>query len=173
MPDVPRDPRQLARDILAGRVKIEDLARERQMRAPGSSPPPAHRQIPLPRPAQNMPRPIQVQNPTPLPPARRLQQPVQRPAPMQRPVPLQRQTPQRPVPQRPSYTSSRPGYTSPTPPPQPVSSVNLEEITPIAPIRSGKNKGIRIKEMARSRHALRQGFILSEVLGKPLALRDE
>ena len=40
MPELPRDPRQLARDILSGKVRIEDLARQRQLRAPSAAAPP-------------------------------------------------------------------------------------------------------------------------------------
>ncbi len=32
MPEIPRDPRQLARDILSGKISVEDLAREQQRR---------------------------------------------------------------------------------------------------------------------------------------------
>src|SRR5207342_1609203 len=38
-PDIPRDPRQLARDILSGKIKLEDLQRERQRQAGAAKPP--------------------------------------------------------------------------------------------------------------------------------------
>ena len=73
MPDVPQDPRQLARDILSGKIKIEDLARQRQGQV---------RPVP---PPQNRP-PQQVPLPRPVPPPQRPAPQVARPAPPAEPI---------------------------------------------------------------------------------------
>ena len=68
MADVPRDPRQLARDILSGKISIEDLAREQARRRsqtvggpaalpqrPVTLPPGQQARVPAPRPMPPMP----------------------------------------------------------------------------------------------------------------------
>ena len=162
MADIPRDPRQLARDILAGKVRIEDLARERQMRA-GGLPTPALRQpqarVPAPRPAPMQP-PVQrapvrpVQRPIPMRPLQQPQRLVQRPV----AAPVVRQ------PQRPLQVTI-----APPPPVQPAIAPTPEPAT----VTKAARLPTRIRDMVRSKQALRQGIVLAEVLGKPVALRDE
>ena len=173
MPDVPRDPRQLARDILAGKVRIEDLARERQMRGGGAAAPGGPRmpqKIPLPRP---VPPPVQRV------PAR----PVQRPMPQQRmPIPAQRMPqPQRPMPPQPrgipvpaqrQPQPQKPQYQYTVPPPQPAAPV-VEPLSEPAVVTRAVRRPTRLSELVKSKHALRQGILLAEVLGKPVALREE
>jgi hypothetical protein len=174
MADIPRDPRQLARDILAGKVKIEDLARERQMRGGGMAAPQQQAKIPLPR---------QVPAPSPPPmqrgPVRSAPMPMpQRPVPQQRPIPQQR-VPQRPLPQQaqrtvpmppPRQPAARPVLTVPAPTPV-VPAVAQRQAAPVA--AGPKTRATRLAELVQSKHALRQGSLLAEVLGKPKALRDE
>lgn len=66
MVDIPRDPRQLARDILSGKISIEDLAREqarRRSQAAGGQTPLPQRPVTLP-PGQQ----VRVPAPRPMPP---------------------------------------------------------------------------------------------------------
>jgi hypothetical protein len=165
MADVPRDPRQLARDILAGRVRIEDLARERQMRGGAPAPGlqakiPAPRQVTPPRPPPMMPsvqrapvRPV----PRPMAPRPMMPQP---PRPVQRPmgVPVIRQP------------ASAPLRVTVAPPSPTAREIVLPE--PLATARALRRPG-RIDELVKSKRALRQGILLAEVLGKPVALRDD
>jgi hypothetical protein len=177
MADIPRDPRQLARDILAGKVRIEDLARERQQRTgiPSASIPASRvpAKIPLPRPAQ------------PQQPPTVSTRPESRPSPMPQAQPMPRQQtprpPQRPqpVPQRPQQ--SRPHVAPPkltiTLPPQPIVSHGASHVAPVmepqaAPaVTKSTRTSMPLTKLVRSRHALRQGILLSEVLGKPVSLR--
>src|SRR4051812_3972918 len=104
MPDLPRDPRQLARDILSGKVRIEDLAKERQLRGPGIPPPrPPGDKIPLPRPAQRPP--LQRPSAQPFPQQQR---------PQTRPLPPVRTSP---APRGPTGGFPRPQSPRPAPPP--------------------------------------------------------
>ncbi len=38
---------------------------------------------------------------------------------------------------------------------------------------AASSTGLSLRDMVRSRDALRRGIILSEILGKPVSLRDE
>ena len=164
MPDVPRDPRQLARDILSGKVRIEDLARERQMRGgmapPGGAGPRMPQKIPLPRP---VPPPVQ-RVPVQRVPVRQPQRPM---PPQQRPLPQQAQ---RPIAVPAQRQAPRPQYT--VPPPQPVAVV-AEPLSEPAQVTRAVRRPTRLSELVKSKHALRQGILLAEVLGKPVALREE
>jgi hypothetical protein len=168
MADIPRDPRQLARDILAGKVRIEDLARERQMRAGGLPTPalrqpqaqvPASRQAPMPPPV----RPAPLQRPAPRMPVQRPMMPQQA-RPVQRPmvVPVVRQV------QRPLQVTIAPSPT--TTPPQVVRPAVTPE--PVAVAKAGPRPA-RIQELVKSKRALRQGILMAEILGKPIALRED
>ena len=172
MADIPRDPRQLARDILSGKVRIEDLARERQMRggmAPGGAGGRMPQKIPLPRP---VPPPVQRA------PAR----PVQRPMPQRMPMPAQRMPqPQRPMPPQPrgipvpaqrQPQPHKPQYQYTVPPPQPAAPV-VEPLSEPAVVTRAVRRPTRLSELVKSKHALRQGILLAEGLGKPVALREE
>jgi len=93
-------------------------------------------------------------------PQQRMPQP-QRPMPPQQqrtiPLPAQRQ------PQRPQLT---------VPPPQPAPQVAAPLPEPPVVARAVR-KTAKLNELVLSKHALRQGIMLAEVLGKPVALRDE
>jgi len=170
MPDVPRDPRQLARDILAGKVRIEDLARERQLRGGGAAAPGGA--------GQRMPPKIPLPRPAPPPVQRAPARPVQRPMPQRMPMPQQRMPqPQRPMPPQPraipvpaQRQAPRPQYT--VPPPQPVAPV-AEPLSEPAVVTRAVRRPTRLSELVKSKHSLRQGILLAEVLGKPVALREE
>lgn len=161
MADVPRDPRQLARDILAGKVRIEDLQRQRQARPAG--------------PAQQMP----ARQPMPRPQTPPQQRPLQRGMP---PV----QPPRQAVPRRmppplapPLNRAARPQLTVP-PPAQPRTPVQSIASAPDAPDAAAApttapaqaaRRPLRLQQLVHSKHALRQGILLAEVLGKPVSLR--
>jgi len=169
VPEVPRDPRQLARDILSGKIKIEDLARERQARqgVPVNLRPPA-------APASRVPDKIPLPRPAPLPP--RVPVPQARP-PVRSPMPSRSQQkpsefPQRPIPQRPA------ARTVPPPPArQALSPFVVTQTPPAAPARAAQlappARPMRLNAMLRSRRAMREGIIFAEIFGKPIALRDE
>ena len=165
MADVPRDPRQLARDILSGKVRIEDLARERQMRAGGGGGikpvGPAARapeRIPLPRQA-----PLR-----PVPPARPVQRiPV---PPVRRPVlaPPANQTPRMPMPVQQSRVVRAAPVMAPA-----VAKVVASRPPAAEPPRVGvPRRRVSVRDLVRSRTALRQGIVMAEVLGTPVGLRD-
>ncbi len=170
MPDVPRDPRQLARDILSGKIKIEDLARERQarqgtpanLRSPAVPTARVPNKVPLPRPASPASR-------APMPQARPPLRPIP-PRPQQPPPGF----PQRPVPQRPVVRTVLP---PPVRPPIPTTVTQASPAVPSTSTRSAAAReakpGVGLGALLRSRRAVRQGIILSEILGKPLSLRDE
>jgi hypothetical protein len=191
MPEVPRDPRQLARDILSGKVTIEQLAREqqRQRAAQGGAnvpplqvrppiPPPAQARVPLPRPAAPMPGQRPVMRPPPPPP-----RPMQRPAqgvPQQRrqipaPPPAQRQPPRGPQIQRQAAPQqlTRPA-TSGSAGQQPVTGAYAApQGIQDARMPTALGRGVTVRSFTKNRALLRQAIVMSEVLGKPLALRDD
>jgi len=177
MADVPRDPRQLARDILSGKVKIEDLQRERQMRAGGAPQVPA--KIPLPRPVQQpAQRPIPQQRPAPLQRPAALPRPAARPVPQRGPV-IVRQ-PQRPV-TVPAARMPAPARAAMPPVPvqqpksaQPMTAYDLPTVlSSQAQVSAGAKKELRLHQLMRSSRAVRQGIMMAEILGKPLSLRDQ
>jgi hypothetical protein len=168
MPELPRDPRQLARDILSGKVRIEDLARQRQLRGPGgagTADPRMPDKIPLPRSPQRVPQP-----------------PYQAPRPQQRPMPPVRQTPA----PRPSGPYQRPQPPRPMPPPvqrqvsrpPPAAAPQPQTMAPAAPApgpgappRVVARRPVRMHQLVRSKLALRQGVLLAEILGPPVSER--
>ena len=170
MPEIPRDPRQLARDILAGKVRIEDLARERQMRGGGGGAVPAPRvpqMIPQPRPVPPPVQRVPVRQPQrPMPPQQRSMPSQQRPMP-QRQMPAQQQRtipmPQQRMPQRPQSVVAVPHAV-------PQAAATMPEPPVVA---RAVRKTAKLNELVLSKQALRQGILLAEVLGKPVALRDE
>ena len=186
MAQLPRDPRQLARDILSGKVKLEDLAREKarqQMpgQMPGNIQPTAR--VPSPRPPPPLPaqrRPIQTAPPRP--PAFPQQRPVQQPARIPPPAPARQQFPQR-APQQPAV---RRGPNIQPPPRvktesmasrtaaadrQEVQDIKEAKIAAIraTPLNSGR---AAIRQMLRNRQSVRTGILMSEILGPCKALRD-
>ncbi len=183
MPEIPRDPRQLARDILSGKVRIEDLARERQARqggqganVPARPMPPAARvpdRIPLPRQTPVQRPPVISPNRAPVP----ARSPTQR----QPAQPASRQTPVR-APARPAPPPPMPATAFPPPParlPAParptVSSPATAQAAALQPPGTAPRPATptRIQDLVRSKKALRQGVLLAEILAKPLALREE
>jgi hypothetical protein len=183
MADIPRDPRQLARDILAGKISIEDLAREQQRRRAASGGggqampqakvpdrvPLPRSAVPVPQPPRNTPRPVvrpvslrpkQQQRPFPLRPA---PPPVRRPAGPnieRRPAPqLTQPPPARPVPAAVELPSQENAYGAP-------SAIPGVHAAPA-------NPRFNIGSITRNRAALRQSVLMAEILGKPLSLRQE
>lgn len=159
MADVPKDPRQLARDILAGKISIEDLAREQAKRrgAPPPPPPPQQQQrVPAPRPA---PPPAASVPPAPPPqPQRRVppQQPTARP--QQRKV---REKPRDPlVVQQQAASSARRQQQQAAPAPEVASVAAVARPLPAA-------------AALVNRQTLRQAVIAAEILGRPVGLRDD
>jgi hypothetical protein len=181
MPETPRDPRQLARDILAGRIKIEDLAKERQGTAPTQqrANPQLPDAVPLPRPVAHVPmgasRPqMQPQSTLERPPQRAPQPtPNRTPAkakplqvkPVQAvPPPVQRQaatTPQAAQTAAQAYGGAKTATIAAT----------METALGVQPVKH-KHKGGGLAQFMRSKNSLRQAIILSEVLNKPLSMRD-
>jgi len=158
MPEIPRDPRQLARDILAGKISIEEIARQRQARAASTAP----RQIPKPAIAP----PVQRQTPQPQRPV----QPAPRPRPAQAPQPQRRPQapqarPQAPAPSSPPQPAMRPRAVTPEPP-MPVTSIAVPQLSRYT------SAPLNISSLTTSRQALRQAIIMAEILGPPVALRD-
>ncbi len=182
MSQVPQDPRQLARDILSGKVKIEDLARMRQQRA-GGAPGGGAGTAGAGRPAGGGMQPIPVQRPMIRPPQ---QQVVQRMPPAQvKQVPVRGsvQT-QRPVarqmgrsPQQvrgPQIVPARaPATVRPvTAPLAPMQMEYKQAQDSPAKVAAVVPKGFGIKELLRDKRGLRQGILLAEVLGRPVGMRD-
>ncbi len=166
MPDIPRDPRQLARDILAGKVRIEDLQRERQLRGGQGGGAGVPARIPLPRQAPPLPRPVQR---APMPPQRSMpQRQPSAPMPSAR-IPSARM----PMPARQSMPLTVPPRTAPLrPTDQPAAAQPVQ--TPQATESVARSKrGLGLGELVKSRQALRQGIMLAEVLGKPVSMRNE
>ncbi len=189
MADMPQDPRQLARDILSGKISIEELARRQQQR----------RNIPPPQSSTNVPPTIRNigTGPTALPSNSRSQQdpnggslPARIPMPRTEaqknaPPPSQR-TYQRPPVQvpRPQQQQSRrstpppPTKKSPAPQADSYSAVTQVANQPISEsavntIVTGTLGASRVWKMLRSKPSLRAGIILSELLGPPVALRED
>jgi hypothetical protein len=161
MPDLPQDPRQLARDILAGKVSIEDLAREQARRRAGQAPAPPR---PMNRP-QSVPP---VQPPlaaAPVPPIRTVP-PVRR-------VPLPPQPPRRPVPpQIPRTVGGAPRESA-----REVRKPTAQATTQRQLARSPEGAARRpaplapISALLRDPRSLRRAVVLSEILGPPVSLR--
>ena len=165
MPDIPKDPRQLARDILAGRISLEDLAREQARRRSGPGAPV--------RPASNIPTSPDARVPAALPMQNR---PQARPAAR----PPQQAQQRRPAPQAPARRPTAaaqpprgPNFVMPAaaPPAAPAAA----PAAPPQPSRTTPKQDARTSLLAsfKNRTTLRQGVLLAEILGKPLSLRDE
>ena len=158
MSQVPRDPRQLARDILSGKISIEELARE-QARARGQKAPGLSPQMPSQRPLAPMPPPVQPPRPAmraPAPAPRRIPQAAPRQQP--RPTAVVR-GPQIEIQ---SSQLSQPEQPSTTPPPQQSAVHSARSVA----AKAGLARAVR------NRTSLRQGIMLAEILGPPLALRE-
>jgi len=168
MPEIPRDPRQLARDILAGRVSLEDLARE-QARRRGEA---------VQAPAPAAPRPPVIKQQPQIPIAR-----AQAPLPIPpRPTPPRPQQQQRRQPPRPQQQQQRRGPIIQNPAPQtrrePQAVVPLPDL-PSAPKiseQATKSKSARkspVELLLNTKSAMRRAILVSEVLNKPLSIRND
>ena len=192
MPDVPRDPRQLARDILSGKIPIEDLARE-QARARGGAgsggrvgpvptPPPLQQRAPTPF----QPRPPVQASPMPQKMPMPVQRPMQRaPAsfPQRRPVPAPRPQPPRPVlPQgrstgplkvtaQPAAVSARSGGAL-APTQAQVAAHDAAVATALSTLQQATPQA-QVRMMLKAGATVRQGILLAEILGPPAAMRDQ
>lgn len=196
MADVPKDPRQLARDILSGKISIEDLARA-QARARGgrvgpAAAPPLQQRPPM----QQQPRPPMQASPMPLaqamPPQQRPVQQIQRiaapmqrgpaPLPQRRPLPAPRPQPPRPAQQQrrastplqvtvqpPAPTARSGGALAPT-----RAQVAVQDAA-AAKVRTDIHKATpqaRVRVMLKHRSTVREGILLAEILGPPASMRD-
>jgi hypothetical protein len=175
MADIPRDPRQLARDILAGKVRIEDLAKERQRAAgiPAPLPRPVPERMPDKIPLPNMGRPVP-------PPQARRPAPPPRPAQRQPPVkakPLEKRRPPAPVAVPPVQRPTSPLLATPaasTPAREPaLSAYAAASELKQAASDAHREKGTPLAQLLRSPKSLKQAILLSEVLGKPVSMRDD
>jgi len=177
MGQAPRDPDQLARDILAGRISIQDLAREQARRRA------AARGVPT--------APVR---PAPLPPPRAI---PQQQIPVARSVQVAGPAQQRVVrlPPQPSRTNRPNPPVAPTSPvaktspavkdPYAIGSLVSMQLSPAAKAampRSGSNvppaaaprsRTQVMRKILSSRQGLRTLFLASEILNKPLALRRD
>lgn len=163
MPDMPNDPRQLARDILAGKISIEDLAREQARRRGG--------QMPAPPQPMNRPMPAGPNRPAPvaIPPIRNIETARQGTVttPVRRPIPT--------APNRPAALPARraPLRAAPRSAPQPIASDRARPRPAPAPTAAAPLAvPASISSLLRSPQNLRRAVILSEILSPPLALRE-
>ncbi|HVS70028.1 MAG TPA: hypothetical protein VHQ47_02105 [Phycisphaerae bacterium] len=165
MPDIPRDPRQLARDILAGKISLEDVAREQARRA-GVPPPQARPGAIQP---QKLPDRIPLPRQIPQQPARRTTPP---PQPVRQPQ-ARKSAPTPPSQQRRPAPRSFPPSAPPPPPtlPAPARQLLAAAASPAAPPAAQFSGNLR--SVLRRPATLRQAILLAEILNKPLALRDE
>ncbi len=160
MPDMPSDPRQLARDILAGKISIEDLAREQARRRGGQQPAPPR---PMNRPVIVPPaQPRMASPPIQTIPTVRQAPPIQ---PVRRPSPIQTSRPvAQPVRRQPNIEVRRPLT-------QPATTTRQRSVAPPAPVQT-LVQPVSIHGMLRDPRNRRRAIILSEILSPPLALRE-
>lgn len=169
MADIPQDPRQLARDILSGKIKLEDLQREQQRRQAGAPKPAA-------RPAEDRPIPLpNMKRPQEAPPPANRQETIPMPAPL--PVPQKRQpAPQRrPIPQQQKKVRQEPPKpVRPMPPAEPARQTQATPPATVATSQAQKNAATTrnvIKTAMRNPRSLRHAILLSEVLQPPVSMR--
>lgn len=179
-----RDPRQLARDILEGRISIDELRRQQQggarqvtppLTAPPPTPPTANS---LPQ-AVAMPQTQQSSAPPPLPvrndnAAQRMPSATQMPAP-QRPIEI-KTAPVVKIKKVKIVTKLAPprepdadaGKVAPGKLATPLSQqqVDTQVNTNVAPQTNN------LQSLFRTRNQLARAIVTAEILGKPLALRD-
>lgn len=164
MADLPQDPRQLARDILSGKIKLEDLQREQARRQAAAQRQPAEdRPVPLP----NFNRPAERPAPQARPEAARIPLPTHRPRP-------QAQRPQQPKAVRKVRREAPP--VRPIPPasePEPVHTqlAPMPEAPP-QPVSSADKTAQVIRAAMRQKQSLRHAVLLSEILQPPVSLRE-
>ena len=183
MPDLPNDPRLLAQEILAGRVSIQDLARE-QARRRAAQANPANVANPG-KPVKPQPQPPATMRPSTgaYPPPTRKATPPNRPAPLKS-APISA----RPTAATPVRKSTAPGgsHTPPTRPPatrtpaprQAAPPATARNLAPKAPqpgvARSAKDRDMLqvIRRVLASPQNTRTVYLISELLAPPIALRQ-
>ncbi len=178
-PNLPQDPRQLAQEILAGRISIQDLAREQARRRAvqaGNAPAAAQNRPPL---AQTQPQP------QPIP---RQVAPVRPPSPRQSAPPpvsgvvrtsktatsLGRQTSRQNKPLANSQQKSPQKNASLAQPPTATSPKAISDAYgQMGSPRMGREKDMRsvIRRVLASPQNVRTVFAISELLAPPVALR--
>src|SRR5271163_5030745 len=176
MGQAPRDPDQLARDILAGRVSIQDLAREQARRRAAAQAVPAApvRPAPLPPPRvipqQRIPvaRPVQVAGPAQQRVVRLPPQPgrTNRPNPPVAPTSTGRKTAVKGPYAIGSLVSMQLSPAAKAAMPQSGSSGSN-----VSPAAAHRSRTQVMRKILSSRQGLRTLFLASEILNKPLALR--
>jgi hypothetical protein len=198
MAELPRDPRQLAKDILSGKISIEDLAREQQRRRGVNVPPKQpEKYVPLPRVSQDatppQPRSTMRQAPPPLGIPQTPPRPAQRPQP--RPVaarpaqPPRQQVPRtrnpQPVRQAVRRTAEQTNQSTRMEVGRPLSSSKLSAqpaagpgMTVAQPLSvepstiDPQTQRPMLLTLLRERNYLRQGILMAEILGPPRSLND-
>ncbi len=205
MAELPSDPEQLARQILSGRVSIQQLAQEQARRRaagqaqsairPSPSPGQAYAQPSPQRPpaagaaASNKPsayqqlrqpaRPAVRTVPFPAPPARATTSPSSRPSPAARvpPVASGRPRPGEST-SRASQPPSKPGGAKPIAGGAKAATGGATAASVQGPAAAKTPApvpapGTIVAAMLQDRRYLRSAFILTEILGRPLALRRD
>ncbi len=164
MAEIPRDPRQLARDLLAGKISIQDVAKEQARRAgrlPGQ---------------QAQARPVIIQPPR-----------AAAPTPAQREIVVQKQANVQTPTRRPAVRQAAPPppqARKPSRTPQPAPPVQMPEVARQAIAAARQNSLLKqtprppapdggIRDALRARGGLRQAVLMAEILGKPLGLRED
>ncbi|HTV49080.1 MAG TPA: hypothetical protein VMG59_11620 [Phycisphaerae bacterium] len=180
MGQAPRDPDQLARDILAGRVSIQELAREQARRRAAAQGGPAAPAAPV-RPTPPPPRVIPQQQ---IPVAR----PVQVAGPVRQrvvrlpPPPNKATRPTPPIAQASPVAKTSPAVKDP----YAIGSLVSMQLSPAAKAAMPPQSGSRVpppsvprsrtqvmRKILTSHQGLRTLFLVSEILNKPLALRPD
>lgn len=175
-PNIPRDPRQLARDILAGKVSIEELAREQARRrtqkvgGPAALPQQSRATAPSDRtgPAR-VPAPVIAKQPIP---ARASGLP---PMPTAQPMPQRGPVINRIPSQKPPVRVLAPRVTT-LPPPMPAQASKPlggkpEALPAVTGSPSVRVTSRTIAQALKNRNICRRAMIMSEILQPPLALR--
>lgn len=175
MPDLPNDPRLLAQEILAGRVSIQDLARE-QARRRAAQANPGKPVAPPPGTPGNMRPSTGAYPPT------RKATPPNRPAPRastpssgsqanQSPKAVRKPT----VPARPNTTAVKAAPSRTAAPAQPAAAQNISAKAPRpGVVRSPKDREMSqvIRRVLASPQNTRTVYLISELLAPPIALRQ-
>ena len=182
MADIPKDPRQLARDILAGKISIEDLAREQQRRRAAAGGAAAAQPMPQANLPDRVPLP-RLGNP-PMPPPPQSTPPHRTPS-AARPQQQPRQFPPRPASARPAgpnidrrpappltQRAAPPLAPAKIAPPQDNAYAAPASIQDARALPSG-NPRFDVRSIARNHNTLRQSILMAEILAKPLSLRHD
>lgn len=163
MGQLPKDPQQLAQDILAGRVSIQQLRAEQTRRRAAQE---ALR--------QNMrTRPNPPATPARQPGSRQVVKPASQMPRQARPQARSDSysTPVAPVTQRPASAAPRVKVASVAKAAD--SSAAKSSTVPAKPAASPRTAAQSVRAVMNNPHALRSVFVLSELLDKPLSLRQD